>query len=210
MVSTDLINKAVLNLWSNHPPADDRPPLLYPPLKEDGILFVGCNPAWVEKMNIPSFSALLAAPSKERAIIEAENKSLDSYPYFKPCKEISDALDCEWAHIDWFFSRETSQEQLEKFVLVEPAKWDVPVKLTSSGQEQIKLSRQLINGCSPKVIVVINALASKIARTEFSLHSTKLDNDGLYWADIAGRKVPVILSGMLTGQRVVGPPRTSP
>ena len=203
MTSVDIINKSVLDLWAKNKPADDRPPLLYPPLEEDGILFIGCNPAWAVEMNLSSFSALLADPSLADNLIESEIKSLKTYPYFKPCREIADELGCKWAHVDWFFIRETSQQKLEESVLVEAAQWKAPVQLTPFAKAQVELSKQLINQCSPKVIVVINALASKIARTEFSLYSTQLDEEGLYWADLAGRKIPIILSGMLTGQRAL-------
>jgi|APCry1669193181_1035450.scaffolds.fasta_scaffold13786_4 hypothetical protein len=202
-MKTTNINQSAIELWRSFSPPDDRPPLLYPQLNEDGILFIGCNPAWLEKMKAKSFKELLDNPSLQESMIKEEEKIRREYPYFKPCRDIAEAFGVNWAHVDWFFTRETSQQTAEERLLAEPAQWDAPVKLTPFAQSQVDLARKLIDSCAPRVIVVINALASKIARTTFELHTQPLDEGGFYQADIEGRKVPVILSGMLTGQRAL-------
>ena len=199
MSSVDSINQSILDLWREFSPEDDRPPLLYPPLSEGGILFVGCNPAWVETMKLPKFSEVMADPSKSQILIQEEIKCRESYRYFAPCRDIAERLGVSWAHVDWFFIRGTKQQEVEKSLLEQMAQWDVPVKLKPFAQEQVKLAKQLMDQCAPNVVVVINALASKIARTEFALHSEQLDGSGFYRTKIGGRKVPLILSGMLPG-----------
>jgi hypothetical protein len=203
MESVNHINQAVIDLWKKFTPSDDRPPLLYPRIQQDGILFIGCNPAWLEKMKVTSFNELSKNPSLIDFMIHEEEEIRLKYPYFKPCRDIADSLGINWAHIDWFFTRETSQQKAEDSFLVEPAQWVEPVKLFPFAQAQVDLASELIDSCAPRVVVVINALASKIARTVFRLHSKSLDEGGFYRADIGGRKVPVILSGMLTGQRAL-------
>lgn len=203
MKNVDSINRSILDLWEKYCHPDDRPPLLYPPANERGILFVGANPSWTEGAIAKTYSSLKTGNSATEALITEEKAIRESHPYFTPCRIISKENKLPWDHVDWFFVRETNQKLLEKQVMERKAEWDAPVIPTPFGKEQITLAKLLMVACEPRIIIVINALASKIARTEFSLHDACLDRDGLYYAEISGKSTPVILSGMLTGQRAL-------
>ncbi len=58
-----------------------------------------------------------------------------------------------------------------------------------------------MDACQPRMVAVVNAFASKIAKSEFSLE--ELDDDGLLWGIVGGKSVPFFLSGMLTGGRAL-------
>ncbi len=203
MKNVDSINRSVLDLWNEYCRPEDRPPLLYPPVSEGGILFVGANPAWIEGGTVKTFSELLEDRVAVDALIAEERDVRETYRYFAPCRKIAEENKIRWDHVDWFFIRETNQNALERQVLKKPANWDSPVELTPFGKGQIKLAKKLMTACKPKIIVVINALASKVARTVLELHDALIDNDGLYSVEISGKSTPVIFSGMLTGQRAL-------
>ena len=70
--------------------------------------------------------------------------------------------------------------------------------------EQLLLSRDIICAAEPKLIVVLNAGVREIIKNLFRID---LNNDfddelGAYIIDI-GKRVPVIFTGMLSGQRAL-------
>ena len=203
---TKSVNDGVLNLWREE--FGDRLdkvkcPLLYPDLPTGGILFIGCNPALPKRnhYSVPCLESVWDNEYQVAELIKRQHEVHKSYPYFRPCNEIAASLGMEWAHVDWFFQRVTSQTELEDEVLGEPATWDEPVELSNFARKQIQLSRKLMDACQPQIVVVANAFASKIAKWEFNLGT--LDQHGLMWANISGKGVPLFLSGMLTGQRAL-------
>jgi hypothetical protein len=68
-------------------------------------------------------------------------------------------------------------------------------------RSQLELSKQLIVGVKPRVIVVANAFASEVFAKQFS---TEFDeNVGYHKTQLMGKSVPTFLGSMLTGQRAM-------
>ena len=200
------INTEVIDLWREE--FSDRleqvhTPLVYTDLETDGLLFIGCNPALpkLHHYQAPTLASILNAPPAVAALVEQERQARRSYPYFRPCHDIAKRLGMAWTHVDWFFQRGTSQRNLEDAVLESPSNWGKPMELGVFARKQIALSRRMMDACRPRLVLVVNAFASKIARSEFNLGS--LDENGLLWGEVGGRRVPVFLSSMLTGQRAL-------
>ena len=101
----------------------------------------------------------------------------------------------DWEHVDLFFHRRTSQEALTGALL------DRSEKLTDFGARQIQLSKRLISEVNPKIIVVPNALASRLFAIEFNAYFR--EPYGHHLARINQRETPVFLGGMLTGQHAM-------
>ena len=73
--------------------------------------------------------------------------------------------------------------------------------MNTFGQKQLELSTELIAYADPKMIVVANALASRLFKDTYS---AEFDNvHGYYAIELNGRSVPVFLASMLTGQRAM-------
>jgi len=103
-----------------------------------------------------------------------------------------------WEHIDLFFIRETSQKQLKKYIFI---KNEDPNEFA---QRQLDLSKELINLAKPRIIVVINALASRLYKRMGFLDGDKLNQDrGCYFTLLNDRKVPTLLGGPVSGQRAL-------
>ena len=199
------VNEQVIKLWQKEfrDPKQARCPLLYSDLEPDGILFIGCNPALPKRNHykVPTLADVLAAEGHLSDLIEQESNARKCYPYYRPCHDIAKRLKMPWAHVDWFFQRGTSQRELENELSESPAGWDEPVELSRFAREQMLLARKLMEACRPRMALVANGFASKIAKGEFGLG--KLDERGFLWGEISGRKIPFFLSGMLTGQRAL-------
>ncbi len=211
MTTGNFINQKILDLWQQtfKPEDDVLLPLFYPSLKEDAILFVGLNPSFSQR----GYTSLLRGtafsnldPSafyhwRNRDGFEVEIElaigqiGKNNYPYFKKFKDIAAHANLEWEHIDLFFYRETSQTQFKKKI------YDGR-HLTSFGEKQLELSRMLILGAKPKVIVVANAFASSLFQKQFP--NVEFDEKhGYHRALLEGRSVPTFFSSMLTGQRAM-------
>ena len=73
--------------------------------------------------------------------------------------------------------------------------------LNEFGSKQIDLSKRLIEMSKPRLIVVANALASRIIKEQFSAEFD--DEKGCHYVELNGVDVPVFLCSMLTGQRAM-------
>jgi len=201
----------VLNIWKkykdldvmNVPDCDYRKsPLLPKTINKEAILFIGINPAF----------------SKRRKDV-VNNIEIEFYPilseeikditYFEKIKDIAKYCNnSAWTHLDLFFIRETNQELIEK----------LSYENVDFLQAQLDISFDIINEAAPKVIVVSNSLASeffgKRKKKHLSLEKIWLgfnldfDKDfdkeiGTYTIQISGKNVPIIFSGMLSGQRAL-------
>lgn len=101
---------------------------------------------------------------------------------------------------DLFYIRETSQEKLKQVIFSKDG------KLSVFAQEQLKITKDILEEIQPKVIVIVNALASRIFKgEEFKTPFTAQFNEqfGCYSTEIGGRTIPVFLSSMLSGQRAL-------
>lgn len=182
-----------------------KSPLLPKTVKKNAILFIGVNPAY--------------SKSRKQEII---NKEIEFYPfisdeedditYFKKFKNIASYCNnAEWTHLDLFFMRETDQEVIEK----------ISYDKIGIGflQAQLDISFEIINKVSPRIIVVSNSLASEFfGKRKQQKHSSlkkiwmgyDLDFNedfnseiGTYKIHIGGKEIPIIFTGMLSGQRAL-------
>jgi hypothetical protein len=198
----DSVNQKIIKLWKDHR-LHNRAPLLYPELKKDSLLFVGLNPSFSEQglkrmlkeelgfsvisENLDSFFDFENFDDSKIEIFQQINKiSKEKYAYFKKFREISSKTHLDWEHIDLFYVRETNQKAIEREIN------------SSFYQNQINITLELIEFLNPKMIVIENAFASKILKEKLNL--TWNDKIGTYSSQ---KKVPVFLSGMLTGQRAL-------
>lgn len=216
MFNKDNLKQNLLDLWRSHYQDDNNAlmPLFYGSLKQHALLFVGLNPSFSEKGFIQLFQDTEFAglnPNEfyawknrknfdfEKAI-KIEMLAREKYDrYFKPIKEIAQYVGLEWEHIDLFFERVTEQHQLNERIF-EDRRGAV---LTEFAEEQLKLSLKLIEDVEAKIIVVINAGASKILRDKWSESLFFDDRLGTYLVQLNERRVPVFFSSMLTGQRAL-------
>ena len=201
------VNRDVLKLWADEFRGRENAiecPLLYGNLKTNGLLFIGCNPALPKSKpyEVPPLGKVLNDENLVDKLTKAEVVARSDYPYYKPCHNIAKKLGLTWVHIDWFFKRGTSQKELQVEYEESFAEGNDSIEMPKFYEKQIALSQQLMNACTPKMILVMNAFASKIARSQFNL-STELDADGLLWGTVGNNRVPFFLSSMLTGQRAL-------
>lgn len=74
----------------------------------------------------------------------------------------------------------------------------------SFGKKQIEIVWYALKNINPKIIVVANALVSKIMQSYFKDYLSTFHEDmGFHTIKINDRNVPIFFSGMLTGQRAL-------
>ena len=71
-------------------------------------------------------------------------------------------------------------------------------------EEQLRLFRTIVDGASPRAIVVVNALASHLIRKGRALGALDYDEElGVAMYKIGEKRVPVFYSGMLSGAHTI-------
>lgn len=204
----------VLQIWNNHrrleifsKPENEyrKHPLLPKNVSKNCIMFVGVN---------PSFTKGSIIPKNERNIGFYEiskNRDFKDIPYFEKMKEIANYCKVEWTHLDLFFVRETNQQILE----------DLTYSAVDFLNDQLAVTFEIIERANPKIILVANAFAAeffgklkakhkglnKIWRgyeLSFDGNQSTFNNEiGTYEIEMNNRKIPLVLSGMLSGQRAL-------
>lgn len=197
MTTLRSINDAIIATWKAMSPSERGPlmPLLYPELTPRGITFVGFNPSYPKKLR-NSVDAPLYKVSRLQhnytALLRAEKDMLDTYAYFSPIREIAMSLKRHWNHLDLFLYRESSQKNLE------PKVWNGK-HLTDYGQRQLSIFKKALTYCAPEAIIVINAKASDIFRSHFSL--APCGSSGWYDSPVLG--CPIHLASVISGARAM-------
>ena len=197
------INNSVIKCWYNQDVSTKVPLIYSEELKQNSLLFVGMNPSFSVKAyksilrgtpyeqvhDLESyFSFENYTPEKQAAFSEIHKITKEKYHYFKKFKDLSNHIDCEWEHIDLLYMRDTNQKVVEKLFKRE----------NLFIRQQLKITIDIINYLTPRIIVVENAFASKILKNELDL---KWNNEiGTY---LLNDSIPVFLSGMLTGGRAL-------
>ena len=195
--TVEAINSDIVALWKGQFGAQGTSvpwPILYPEPTTGGLVVIGCNPALPKKdqHTIPIFKP---ENGNDRSwVIDQHIAARKEYPYYEPFRRLSEVLKIEWEHIDLFFHRGSTQFQLVKMVT------NPNEELNDFGQRQLKLAARLLELTKPRIILVANAFAAKTFKNHFEL--ADMDNEGLYWVEIAGRKVPVFLSSMISYGRL--------
>ena len=222
------VNKKILNLWSNNydNDSDALMPLLYHTIYTDSILFIGLNPSW----NVSHIRKRLQNIDKDFGILtdneiteyfKWKNRSSDrfdkaklehkeaekNYSYFTKFQTITDDInekfqcDEKWQHIDLFYNRITNQNELSNIVYFDSNK----NILNNFGKAQLDITYNLIFQINPKIIVIQNVLACNLFNEYFfSINGYVRDTyKGYHTIELNGRKVPVFMSGMFSGQRAL-------
>lgn len=162
-------------------------PMLYPELPKDSLLFIGINPSYDEKYIVNPNDAKFYDFKQYRdlkthferkdwkyKLIKMEEGYLKKHPHYKMFQRIAEylSLDSKWVAIDLFFEREKRQNDLvERYLNIKDCNGNDLLKsnlkfmlesIEPFAEKQLELSLNLIKERRPKVIVVANALASKI------------------------------------------------
>lgn len=183
-------NERLSRLWLIHSKITTqiRLPAYQSPLQQNAILFIGMNPSfsWPHWRKFLNQNNIDSDPDEyfswknlhgfDRSLALKEIKqSKNEHAYFKPMRDYSVNFGLPWDHADSFFIRETSQKRVEQYML----KNNDPIRLSDFGASQYELAIELIIKSTPRIIVVVNALASKIWKTQFKLESID-QNIGTY------------------------------
>lgn len=209
----DGINQSVFRLWGRHfaDDADTLCPIIYSSFTISSLLFVGLNPSytreWERKLRDVAPSGI--DPSsffhwRNRRQFDFalarhfERYSRENYKrFFGKLAQLAAEVDMPWEHIDLFFLRKTKQNDLKQIVGLEGNNFSP----NEFGRDQLKLSTLLIEIAKPKIIVVANAMASKILAHRFK---PRFNSEyGYHLLKLCGRDVPIFFSSMLTGGRAL-------
>lgn len=214
------LNADLFKLWSELCDPDTTPyvPLPFREPSKQGVVFVGLNPSfsdrgwdcltaksravgetfpdphtfyrWTKGMSVADFDVETA--------IGMEDRARRWYAYFDPCRELAAILGLDWEHLDLFAYQETKQARAASRLFVAPIRNRQP---SPFGERQLELFREVLVRARPKLVVVINALASDVYKRSWSPKFNA--EDGYYVDRIGEASVPVFFSGMLTGQRAL-------
>lgn len=150
-------------------------------MQKDGLLLVGINPSFGERFKGPC----------EGKVRDSENGGY-LHPYFTKPKKLNEEIGLSsFSHVDMFSLRSRPLQVVQ----------DIVNDLDSQGfvEEQLRLFRTIVDGASPRAIVVVKALASHLIRTGRALGA--LDYDDVLGVDmykIGEKRVPVFYSGMFS------------
>lgn len=218
------INEKILNLWEEFSQKQRLPtklfPLLYNKFKYNQLLFIGLNPSFkAETMkSLGTESGILTDEDDVEAIYRWNNSpidlskidmiiSLDSYAvlhhdYYKVLHKIATKLkpQLEMQAIDLLVIRQTKQEEVEKYIKISK---DKIKSIDPFFESQITITFELIQKIKPRIIVVINAFASKIIEMlwQSSISDFSHQTGYQYFKLSLEKKIPIFFSGMLTGHR---------
>lgn len=155
-------------------------------VQKEGLLLVGINPSFDESFEGPCAS-----------VVRDSDNGGYQHPYFVKPKKLNEDIGIgRFSNVDMFSVRTRHQYVVQAIVNDRDLREFV--------EEQLGLFRKIVNGASPRAIVVINALASNLIRTGRALGA--LDYDDVLGVDlykIGDKRVPVFYSGMLSGAYAV-------
>ncbi len=209
----------VLQIWENFKSNDifsepefqyRKYPLLPEVINKNCLLFIGMNPSFIKGSTISENEKPIGFYSPK-----AREKDI---PYFEKMKDISKYCETEWSHLDLFFIRETKQEWIKKLSCNEKG-----IEFLNA---QLKVSFEIIKRANPKLIIVSNAFASEFFGKKKETKHQNLDKIwkgfdfyfdnniwekevtfnseiGTYNIKLNNTLVPIIFSGMLSGQRAL-------
>ena len=147
---------------------------------------VGINPSFDESFEGPCAS-----------VVRDSDNGGYQHPYFVKPKKLNEdiGIGC-FSHVDMFSVR-TRHQYVVQAIVNDPDSQEFV-------EEQLGLFRKIVNGASPRAIVVINALASNLIRTGRALGTLDYDDVlGVAMYKIGDKRVPVFYSGMLSGAHTV-------
>lgn len=154
-------------------------------IESDTILFLGMNPSY--------------KPGTDSGFYEEYG-----HWYFNRIKDVTNEVNMRmktsfpFAHHDIFFVRDTSQARV----------LDMKAEMRDFFKTQMDISKELIEASHPKLIVIVNAGASKIFQKEMCVWRPSSpdqwnDDLGVDFISVGDARIPVLFSGMLSGQRAL-------
>jgi len=220
------INEKVLNLWKEFSQKQCLPtklfPLLYSNFKYKPLLFIGLNPSFKSKTmkSLGTESGILSDEDDVNVVYSWKNNptelskidkitSLDNYAvlhhdYYKVLHKIATKLkpQLEMQAIDLFVIRQTNQKEVEKHIKISKGKIK---SIDPFFERQIMITFELIQKIQPRIIVVINAFASRIINMlwQSSISDFSQQTGYQYFELSPEKKIPIFFSGMLSGQRAL-------
>ena len=155
-------------------------------VQKDGLLLVGINPSFDESFEGPCGSE----------VRDSENGGYQ-HPYFTKPKKLNEEIGISmFSHVDMFSLRSRPQHVVQDIVNDPDSQGFV--------EEQLRLFRMIVDGASPRAIVVVNALASHLIRMGRALGALDYDDVlGVAMYKIGEKRVPVFYSGMLSGAHAI-------
>lgn len=224
------VNKKILGVWRTYSEKDtgDQNPVLYPEFKKNGILFIGLNPSSSDKYlkkisketdinrTLEEIKGKLMDKNNPDIdfLISLEDKANKVSPYFKKMKEISNELKTPYQHIDLFYFRDKNQNEAKKKIGLSYEKRRVVYKLTPFAIKQLEIAIDMLEEINPNIIVVENALSSDLLNNvpklkinglsdRFKINDKTFDEMGYDTIEIKDKKIPILFSSILSGQRVL-------
>lgn len=167
------------------------------------ILFIGINPSFKDGDPVPG-------TPKYNSIYEWTSPDEKTHPYFNKSIEIADSegIQLPFGHHDLFPIREREQGVLERMF-----DNDNNGRLISKKEYKqfidasLSWSQETIRVCKPKIIVVVNAFASRLffdySLLGFAPRKQWNEDLGVDFIQIKETWVPIMFSGMLSGQRAL-------
>jgi len=180
---------------------------------ENSLLFIGINPSFTKGSCIPKDEENIHFYQTEI------NKNDKDIPYFEKIRSVAKYCGIDWTHLDLFFIRETNQKLIEELTYNK-----LGIDFLNA---QLEISFEIIEKSQPKLIIVANALASEFfGKKKENKHrnidgpiwrgfdlffdenksgnkSTFNSEIGTYEIKLNNSIVPIIFSGMLSGQRAL-------
>lgn len=209
-------NRKIIKLWKKYSTIKETniTPFLHHELYKNAVLFIGINPSYSRKQILIAFKRINGYEQYLNSIDEyfsfknydkykkahknydiirrAENRSeINKAQYFNKFNDLAMQVGSDWEHIDLFNIRLTKQKEVKKLSKVNSDFFD----------QQVKINLELLKSLKPRMIIVVNALASKIIKSKFDF--TFNEKVGTYTVKISNKVVPVFFSGMLSGQRAL-------
>lgn len=176
-------------------------------IPEDSLLFIGINPSFNEKDPIPGHENYRAT---YRLADTADNA------YFKKAYTIATGNNLNFGHHDLFPVRERNQKVIENLFVDENGILKPKEDHSSFIEKSLRWSEDIIFSVRPQMIVVINAFASRIffdyrfREDGHSLLGFQAGDKQLWSAELGtdfiridGQSIPILFSGMLSGQRAL-------
>ena len=206
-ISIEEINNEIFTLFEKQENKPECLPYFFPKDVEvnPDLLFIGINPSITKKTRgkIKKENYNIENIHNQEIIdeIKTQDESLrDTLPYFNKIQNMVNNNEIErYECIDLFYERKTSQK---KILAISK---NNSVELSDFGEKQFEITKKVIEKINPKIIVVINALASKIFRNIYNIADNDFDAEiGTYKKTIFNDQETIIFfSGMLSGQHAL-------
>ena len=219
MKTIQKINQDYLDIWQKHAATVrlDRYPIQYDNPERQAVVFVGINPSYSavgwrnvllgtqhKDLDIEKFFAWPDQAFCSSLAIQLEKLARIKYSYFNPFIKFSDHIREPWINIDLFGFRETNQNDAKSWMFSSLK----TQTLSPFASAQLQLFDKLLELANPKMVVVVNRLASDIYSKHRNITRNSYDHClGCFFDKVAdGGPFPVHFSGMLTGGRALDIP----